>query len=82
MANVAKLIFGAAIAVASISTPTLAAHKREPTSNHNGYVTRSSQGSGVYNFAPVAPRSAGVLPPEQQCGSSCDPYGHAITGGN
>jgi hypothetical protein len=24
-------------------------------------------------------RSTGVLPTEQQCGSKCDPYGHAIT---
>jgi hypothetical protein len=27
----------------------------------------------------TVPRSTGVLPPEQQCGSLCDPYGHAIT---
>jgi hypothetical protein len=27
----------------------------------------------------IAPRPSGVLPPEQQCGSKCDPYGHAIT---
>jgi len=29
----------------------------------------------------TAPRPSGVLPPEQQCGGKCDPYGHAITGG-
>ena len=28
----------------------------------------------------TAPRSTGVLPPEQQCCCSCDPYGHSITG--
>jgi hypothetical protein len=55
MANVSKLIFGAAIAVASISTPALAAHKTI-SAHHYGYVTRSSQGRGVYNFVPV-PRS-------------------------
>ena len=54
MANVSKLIFGAAIAVARISTPALAAHKTI-SAHHYGYVTRSSQGRGVYNFAPVAP---------------------------
>jgi hypothetical protein len=53
MATVSKLIFGAAIAAASIATPALAAHKGKPISAHqNGYVTRSSQGSGVYDFAP------------------------------
>jgi hypothetical protein len=57
MANVSKLIFGVAIAVASISTPALAAHKTTPISAHrHGYVIRSSQGRGVYNFVPV-PRS-------------------------
>jgi hypothetical protein len=51
MANVSKLIFGAAIAAASIATPALAAHKGKPISTyHNGYVTRSSQGGGVYDF--------------------------------
>jgi hypothetical protein len=56
MANVSKLIIGAAITVASISTPALAAHKGKPISAHHiGYVTRSSQGRGVYNFVPVAP---------------------------
>ena len=44
-ANVSKLIFGAAIAAASIATPALAAHKTIS-------VTRSSQGSGIYNFVP------------------------------
>jgi hypothetical protein len=52
MANVSKLIFGAAISVASIATPALAAHKGQPISaHHNGYVTRN----GLYNFAPVPP---------------------------
>jgi hypothetical protein len=56
MANVSKLIFGAAISVASIATPALAAHKGQPISaHHNGYVTRSSHGNGLYNFAPVPP---------------------------
>jgi hypothetical protein len=55
MANVSKLIFGAAIAAVSIASPALAAHKGKPISAYqNGYVTRS-QGRGVYNFAPVAP---------------------------
>jgi hypothetical protein len=59
MANVSKLILGAAIAAASIASPALAAHKGKPISahhngaHHNGYVTRSSQGSGVYNFVPA-----------------------------
>ena len=47
MAKVSKLIFGAAIAAASIATPALAAHK-----GGHQYVTRSSQGNGVYNFVP------------------------------
>ena len=50
MANVSKLIFGAAIAAASIASPALAAH----SAYQDGYVTRS-QGRGVYNFVPVAP---------------------------
>jgi hypothetical protein len=38
MANVSKLIFGAAIAAASIATPALAAHKSKPISAHKlGY---------------------------------------------
>ena len=46
MTNVSKVILGAAIAAASIATPTLAAHKTTPISaHHSGYVTRSSQGS-------------------------------------
>jgi hypothetical protein len=54
MPSVSKLIFGAAIAAASIATPALAAHKGKPISAHqNGYVTRSNQGSGVYNFVPT-----------------------------
>ena len=55
MANVSKLIFGAAIAAASMASPALAAHGGKPTSAYqNGYVTRS-QGRGVYNFVPAAP---------------------------
>ena len=56
MANVSKLIFGAAIAAASIASPAFAAHRGKPTSAYqNGYVTRNSQGRSVYNFVPVAP---------------------------
>jgi hypothetical protein len=54
VANVSKLIFAAAIAIASIATPALAAHRGNPVhAHHNRYVTRSNQGSGVYNVAPV-----------------------------
>jgi hypothetical protein len=54
MITVSKLILGAAIAAMSIATPALAAHKGKPTSaHHNGYVGRSSQGSGVRAFASV-----------------------------
>jgi hypothetical protein len=61
MANVSKLFFGAAIAAVSIATPALAAHEGRPISaHHDGYVTRSSQGRGVYNFAPVAPSLYGL----------------------
>ena len=59
-ANVSKLIFGAAIAAASIATPALAAYKSKPISAHqNGYVTPSSPRSGVYDFVspPRDPRS-------------------------
>ena len=49
MANVSKLIFGVAIAAASIATPALAAHEDKPTSAHH------YEGNGVYNFVPVAP---------------------------
>jgi hypothetical protein len=53
MANVSKLILGAAIVAVSVATPALAAHKGKSISAHqSGYVTRSSQGSGVYNFVP------------------------------
>ena len=51
MAKVSKLIFGAAIAAASIATPALAAHNSKPVSAH--YVTRSSQVRGVYDFVPA-----------------------------
>jgi hypothetical protein len=54
MPNAAKLIFSAAIVAVSIATPALAAHKAKPISpNQNGYVTRSNQRSGTYNFAPT-----------------------------
>ena len=55
MANVSKLIFGVAIAAAvSLASPASAAHRGKQIFAHqNGYVTRSNQGSGVYNFAPV-----------------------------
>jgi hypothetical protein len=57
MANVSKVILGAAIAAVSIASPALAAPKGKSTSAHqNGYVTQSSQGSGVRAFASV-PRS-------------------------
>jgi hypothetical protein len=52
MANLSKLMFGAAIVAATIATPALAAHKSTPMSHHhhqNAYGTRSSQGSGVYS---------------------------------
>ena len=54
MTNVSKVIFGAAIAAASIATPALAAHKGKPISAHQSrYIARSSQGSGVRAFASV-----------------------------
>jgi hypothetical protein len=57
MANISKVIAGAAIAAVSIASPALAAHKSKPSSAHqNGYVARSNQGSGVRAFASV-PRS-------------------------
>ena len=53
MANVSKLIFGSAIAAASIVSPALAAHKGKQISAHqNGYVTRNSQRSGVSILVP------------------------------
>jgi hypothetical protein len=52
--NVSKLIFGAAIAAASIATPALAADKGKPIYAHqDGYVTRGTEGSRVYNFVPT-----------------------------
>jgi hypothetical protein len=58
MTNVSKVILSAAIAAVSIATPALAAHKGKPISAHrNGYVTQSSQGSGVHAFASVRPYS-------------------------
>jgi hypothetical protein len=56
MANISKLILGAAIAAASIATPALSAQRGKPVSVYqNGYVTRSSQRSGIYNLAPLPP---------------------------
>jgi hypothetical protein len=57
MANVSKLMLGAAIAAVSIASPALAAHKGKPISAHqNGYVAQSNQGNGARAFASV-PRS-------------------------
>jgi hypothetical protein len=51
MANVSKLIFGAAIVAASIASPALAAHGSKLTSAYqNGY-----PGHGAYYLVPVAP---------------------------
>jgi hypothetical protein len=47
--NLSKLIFCAAIAAASITTPAWVVHKSTPMSHQNAYGTRSSQGSGVYS---------------------------------
>jgi len=53
MANLSKLIFGAAIAATSISTPALAAHNGKPISaHHKGCVRGNSQRTGVYNVLP------------------------------
>jgi hypothetical protein len=83
MANVSKLIFGAAIAAASIASPALAAHKGKPISaHHNGYVTRSSQGSSVYNFIPsrgLSPSCSGLPYCDPKSGISYpggEPGGH------
>jgi hypothetical protein len=65
MANVSKLIFAAAIAVAGISTSALAAHKTV-SAHHYGYVTRSSEGRGLYDFVPSGGASCPGLP-------YCDP---------
>jgi hypothetical protein len=66
MANVAKLIFAAAITVASIATPALAAHKTTPISAyHNKYVTPLSQGRRLYNFVPGTSSCPGL--------PACDP---------
>jgi hypothetical protein len=79
MAKVSKLIFGAAIAAVSTASPALAAHTEKSISaHHNGYVTRSRPGSGVYNFVPV--QSCPGLP-------YCDPstgisYPNGEPGGN
>ena len=54
-----RLISGAFAASVCIATPALAAHEGKPVSAHqNGYVTRSNQRMGVYNFAPVSPALA------------------------
>ena len=54
MANVSKLIFGAAIAAASMTNPALAAHRGKSISAYQNRVTRASQGSGgVHNCVPT-----------------------------
>jgi hypothetical protein len=74
MANVAKLIFGAAIAAVSIASPALAAHKGKPISA-NGYVARSSQGRGVYNFVPASPPTENLRDPRTWVGDPASrPY--------
>jgi hypothetical protein len=76
MANVSKLVFGAAIAAMSIATPALAAYKGRPISTHqNGYVTRSSQGRGVYNFVPASPPTENLRDPRSWVGDPASrPY--------
>jgi hypothetical protein len=65
MSTVSKLIFGAAVAAASIATPALAVHKGKPISAYqNRYVTPSQRSSGAHNC--VATLSCPGLP-------SCDP---------
>src|SRR5215470_3917634 len=74
MAKVSKLIFGAAIAAASIATPALAAHNSKPVSAH--YVTRSSQVRGLYDFVPARGPSlvpARGLSPSCPGLPACDP---------
>jgi hypothetical protein len=51
--KVSKLIFGAAIAAASIATPALAAHKGKPISTYQNRYVPQSQGSGVHNCVPT-----------------------------
>ena len=54
MANLSKLIFGAAIAATSISTPALAAHNGKPISaHHNGYVTGEQPKNRRLQCSPV-----------------------------
>jgi hypothetical protein len=87
MTNVSKLIFAAAIAAVSIATPALAAHKGKRISVHqNGYVTRSSQGRGVYNFVPASPPTENLRDPRTWVGDPASrPYvyvpGQASGGG-
>jgi hypothetical protein len=60
MANISKVIAGAAIAAVSIASPALAAHKGKPISAHqNGYLTQSSHRSGSRAFASVPVDAAG-----------------------
>ena len=67
MANVSKLIFGVAIATVTIATPALATHRGKPISAYqNGYVTRSSQGRGVYNFVPASPPTENLRDPKSR----------------
>jgi len=85
MANVATLIFGAAIVTVSIASPALAAHKGKPTSA-NGYIARSAQGRGVYNFVPASPPTENLRDPKSWVGDPASrPYvyvpGQASGGG-
>jgi hypothetical protein len=80
MSSVSKLIFGAAIAAVSIASPALAAHKGEPISaHHNGYVTRSTQGRGLYNFFVPSPSCPGLPYCDPNTGIS---YPNGEPGGN
>jgi hypothetical protein len=87
MANVSKLIFGVAIATVTIATPALATHRGKPISAYqNGYVTRSSQGRGVYNFVPASPPTENLRDPKSWVGDPASrPYvyvpGQASGGG-
>jgi len=76
MTNLSKLIFAAAIAAASIASPALAAHKGKLISAHqNGYVTRSSQERGVYNFVPASPPTENLRDPRTWVGDPASrPY--------
>ncbi len=64
MANVPKLIFGAAMAAVSIANSALAAHRGKPISAYQNRNVTPSRASGGYNCAPTT--SCPGLP-------SCDP---------